>query len=111
MSSCLVAVTGHEDPSKGQSAVDWSHMAKIHGTLILFMSIHNLPNIVADLLKNGLAPEIPTAVIRYGTLPEQQTVVGNLSNINERVEEAGLRPPALVIIGEVGVAPRPSELV
>ncbi|MFH1739576.1 MAG: uroporphyrinogen-III C-methyltransferase, partial [bacterium] len=101
LSSCLIAVTGHEDPSKSESALDWSRIAKVPGTLILFMGIHNLPVIVKDLLEAGRSPETPAAVIRYGTLPEQHTLLGTLADINDRVEKAGLRPPALVIIGEV----------
>ncbi|HPA45105.1 MAG TPA: uroporphyrinogen-III C-methyltransferase [bacterium] len=101
LSSCLIVVTGHEDPAKGESAVDWSRIAQTPGTIVLFMGIHNLPSIAHNLIVSGREASTPTAVIQYGTLPDQRTVVGTLGNIAARVEEAGVKPPALVIIGEV----------
>ncbi len=101
LSSCLVAVTGHEDPKKAGSTVDWEKLASVSGTLVLFMGIHNLKQIVESLLKAGRPETIPVAVIQYGTLPRQRTVTGTLATIREQVGKAGLTSPALVIIGEV----------
>ncbi|HOE10465.1 MAG TPA: uroporphyrinogen-III C-methyltransferase [bacterium] len=101
LSSCLIVVTGHEDPAKGESAVDWSRIAQTPGTIVLFMGIHNLSGIVRTLMASGREASTPTAVIQYGTLPEQRTVVGTLGDITARVEEAGVEAPALVIIGGV----------
>ncbi len=101
LSSCLIAVTGHEDPNKKGTRVDWDKIAGVSGTLVLFMGMHKLPQIVENLLKAGRSSETPVAVIRYGTLPRQQTVMGTLSDIGKRVEEAGLHSPALVVVGNV----------
>ncbi|HQQ88048.1 MAG TPA: uroporphyrinogen-III C-methyltransferase, partial [Smithellaceae bacterium] len=78
--STVAFVTGHEDPTKEKSDIDWSALAKI-GTLVFLMGVKNLPQITKELIKNGKAPETPVALIRNGSLPTQQVLVGMLSNI------------------------------
>lgn len=101
VSSLITAVTCHEDPEKGGSGIDWPTVAALPGTLVLFMGMRNLPRIIKRLLENGRPANTPAAVIRCGTMAEQRSVTGTLENIHERVVEYGMRPPALVVVGEV----------
>ena len=71
------------------------------GTIIVFMGIKNLPVITAKLMEHGRSPDTPVAVVRWASTPQQRTVEGTLADITRRVREAGIRPPALVVIGEV----------
>ncbi|HEY8368535.1 MAG TPA: uroporphyrinogen-III C-methyltransferase [Thermodesulfobacteriota bacterium] len=98
--STVTFVTGHEDPDKAESAIDWAGLAR-GGTLVFFMGVKTLPDIVARLVAHGRSPETPAAVIRWGTTPEQETVVGTLADIVERTRARGITPPALTVVGEV----------
>ncbi|MBZ4653936.1 MAG: uroporphyrin-III C-methyltransferase [Peptococcaceae bacterium] len=99
--STFTIITGHEDPLKDDSRIEWPCLASRSGTLVFLMGMENLPLIVGQLMKHGKDPGTPVAVIRWGTRPEQQTVTGNLANIEVKVEEAGLTSPAIIIVGEV----------
>ncbi len=101
LTSTFALVTGHEDPTKEQSAIDWEKIATGAGTLTFYMGVKNLPNIVGKLIECGRAPDTPVAVIRWGTTARQRTVVGTLNDIVTKVEEADLKAPALTIVGEV----------
>lgn len=94
-------ITGHEDPTKADSSIDWSKLATGAGTIVVYMGIKNLPIIVDNLLKHGRDPNTPVAVVRWASTPEQRTVVGTLSTIKDVVVEAGIKPPSLIIVGEV----------
>lgn len=94
-------ITGHEDPSKTKSGLNWPAISQINGTLVFYMGVKNLPNIVKNLCGNGKPPETPVAVVRWGTLPGQQVVTGTLETIVETVEKAQIKPPALIVVGEV----------
>jgi uroporphyrinogen III methyltransferase/synthase len=97
----LAFVTGHEDPAKEASNIDWKALATGIGTLVFFMGVKNLPRIVERLLAHGMPPERPVALIRWGTTTRQQTVTGTLATIVERVRAAGLKAPAITVVGEV----------
>ncbi len=97
--SAVTFVTGHEDPTQAESDVDWSQLAPSRGTLVFFMGVKKLPEIVASLLKHGRDPQTPVAAIRWGSLPKQDVITGTLSNILSNVE--GLHPPAIIVVGEV----------
>jgi uroporphyrinogen III methyltransferase/synthase len=101
VASSFAVITGHEDPAKEETAIDWPHLATAVDTLVFLMGVGNLPEIVARLTANDRSPQTPVAVIRWGTTPEQCTVTSTLANIVARVEEAGLRPPAITVVGEV----------
>ncbi|HWP34573.1 MAG TPA: uroporphyrinogen-III C-methyltransferase, partial [Thermodesulfobacteriota bacterium] len=101
LASSVAFVTGHEDPAKAAPAVDWARLATGADTLVLLMGVRTLPDVVARLLAHGRPPATPVAVIRWGTTPEQETVVGTLADIVARVEARGLAPPALAVVGEV----------
>jgi uroporphyrinogen III methyltransferase/synthase len=101
LTSTVAFVTGHEDPTKSASSIDWRALATGIGTLVFFMGVKNLPNIVNRLREGGKPAETPAAVIRWGTTPYQQTVTGSLANIGERVLSAGIKAPAIIVVGEV----------
>jgi uroporphyrinogen III methyltransferase/synthase len=96
--SSFAVVTGHE-ARKTQSAVDWKKLATAVDTLVILMGLHNLPAIVAKLTAYGRSPETPVALVRWGTTPEQQTVIGTLADIVEK--SALLKAPVLIIVGDV----------
>lgn len=99
--SCVTFITGHEDPTKAESSLDWQALAGTGGTLVFLMGVKNLPRITKRLMEQGMAPDTPAALIRWGTTPAQRTVSGNLSNIPARVAEAGLKPPCIIVVGGV----------
>lgn len=99
--STFTVITGHEEPGKETSNVNWVRLAEDPGTLVFLMGVGNLPKIVENLVKNGKDAETPIALIRWGTRPEQRVVTGTLSNIVEVVEKAGIKSPAIIIIGQV----------
>jgi uroporphyrinogen III methyltransferase/synthase len=101
LTATLAFVTGHEDPHKEESSIEWESLARGIGTLVFFMGVKNLPDITQKLIANGKSPDTPVALIRWGTAPAQQTVTGTLDNITERVKKAGLKAPAIIVVGEV----------
>jgi uroporphyrinogen III methyltransferase/synthase len=101
LSSSFTVVTGHEDPDKPESAVDWCRVAKSADTLVILMGGANLDEIMKRLADSGRAPDEPVAVIRWGTTPAQQVVVGTVADVFERIAEAGLAPPLIVVVGQV----------
>jgi len=98
VASAFAVVAGHE--CDGRSDLDWEALARLP-TLVVLMGLSALPDIVARLRAQGMAPDTPAAVIASGTLPEQRSVVGTLDDIADLVARAGLEPPATVVIGEV----------
>src|SRR3954471_19013323 len=99
--SAVAFVTGHEDPEKPESALDWPALAAFPGTLVLYMGIRNLAGIASSLVGGGRPPTEPVAVVERGTLPDQRTITGTLADIAARVGEAGIRPPAVTLVGPV----------
>lgn len=99
--STVTFITGHEDPDKKDSSIRWKALADMGGTLVFLMGVKNLPNIVARLREAGLAAETPAALIRWGTTVRQQTVSGNLDTIVDNVRAADLKPPCIIVVGEV----------
>ncbi len=97
----FTVATGHEDPTKPQSTLDWSKLADPHRTLVLLMAMGNLAQIGARLIECGLSAQTPVAVIQDGTRPTQRTVTGTLSTIAEDVRREGLHAPAIVVVGQV----------
>jgi uroporphyrinogen III methyltransferase/synthase len=99
--STVAFVTGHEDPTKADSSIDWGSLAGGIGTLIFFMGVKNLPHICRQLLKHGRPGNTPVALVRWGTTPRQETVTGTLDDIVARVQAAGLKAPAIIVVGGV----------
>jgi uroporphyrinogen III methyltransferase/synthase len=99
--SAVAFVTGHEDPEKEEPEIDWEALARFPGTLVLYMSVERLAGIAAALTDAGRDPGEPAAVIERGTQAGQRTVSASLGEIPRAVEDAGIRPPAIVLIGRV----------
>jgi len=94
-------ITGHEDPTKKDTSMQWDVYAKSNATLVFLMGVKNLENIVKNLIKHGKPSDTPIALVRWGTTARQQTVTGTLDTIVERVKAANLKSPAVIIIGHV----------
>ena len=99
--STVAFITGHEDPAKEESQIAWDKISTGIGTLVFLMGVGNLPRIAQELIKNGRSPETPVALIRWGTLPEQETVLGRLSDIGEIARSRQIKPPVIILVGEV----------
>ena len=99
VSSSVTLVTGHEDPTKGRSDVDWGALARTGGTLVVYMGIGRLEDIASALMAGGLAPATPAVVVRRATTPRQRSVAATLSGLASAVHEAGIKPPALLVVG------------
>ena len=97
----LTIATGHEDPAKPSSTLDWSKLADPHRTLVLLMAMSNLERICARLIEHGLPASTPVAVIQDGTRPTQRTATGTLASIAAEAARAGLAAPAIVVVGGV----------
>jgi uroporphyrin-III C-methyltransferase / precorrin-2 dehydrogenase / sirohydrochlorin ferrochelatase len=97
----FAVVSAHLDPSQPGATVDWESMARGPGTLVLLMGVAHLPEISAELIKHGRDAATPVAVICDGTLPTQQVLTSTLGDVASDADRAGLRPPAVVVIGEV----------
>jgi len=99
--SSVSFVTGHEDPTKDESAVDWGALADTGGTLVVLMGVGRLPKYVAALREAGMAPDTPVAMVERATWPDQRVVAGTLETIVEVRDREGVEPPAITVIGEV----------
>ncbi len=88
-------VTGHD-----AAAIDWSKTGQTE-TLVIFMGIHFIRQITSEIMKFGRSGDTPAMCVRWGTRPDQQTIVGTLATIADQIEQADMKPPATVIVGEV----------
>lgn len=101
VATSFAVITGHEDPTKGESTINWQHLAHGVDTLVFLMGVATLPNTVANLLKYGRQPETPVALVRWGTTKKQETLVGTLADIVDLVQKNNFTSPAVTIVGEV----------
>jgi uroporphyrin-III C-methyltransferase len=99
--SMVTFITGHEDPTKGETALDWELLAKFEGTLVILMGISMLANNVKELLRHGKSIDTPVAVIEKGTRPDQRVTVGTLADIVGLCKQRKVRAPAITVIGDV----------
>lgn len=97
----VAIVTGHEDPTKPATQIDWDALARFPGTLVILMGLGRLRPNAEALLAAGRPADTPAAVVSSGATTRQHTVVGSLRSIADVVDEAGIRSPAAVVIGEV----------
>ncbi len=100
-SSSVTFVTGHEASGKYRPAVNWQAIAHGSETIVIYMGIHNLPYIVEQLTASGLSLETPIALVRWGTRPDQEELIGQLGTIVEQLEATGFGAPAIAIVGAV----------
>ena len=101
MASGVAFVTGHEDPGKAETAVDWDALARFPGTLVFYMGVRTLPRIAAGLVEAGRPADEPVAVVERGTLPGQRTLLASLRDGAERAAQEQIRPPAITLVGPV----------
>ena len=99
--STVAFVTGHENPNKKESSIDWSTLSKGIGTLVFFMGVKNLPYIVNQLIHHGKTAHTPIGLVRWGTTPQQVTITGTLDTIVSQATAAGFKAPAIIVVGDV----------
>ncbi len=99
--SSVTILTGHEDPEKEGSALDWENLARNRGTLVILMGVKNLPAIAENLVSRGRDPDTPVAIIERGMRPDQRVTVGTLATIAGLARERHVLPPAVIVIGNV----------
>jgi uroporphyrinogen III methyltransferase/synthase len=104
LSSSVTFITGHEDPTKNASAIDWTRLARMAetgGTLCFYMGMRNLGLISGRLVGEGVPRETPVALVRWGTTNAQQVLVATLQDVDERAREAAFGAPAIILVGPV----------
>jgi uroporphyrin-III C-methyltransferase len=99
--SSLIFVTGHEDPQKHQPRIDWSEVVVSNSTVVIYMGMKHLPEIVASLVKAGKPSQTPCAIVQWVSTPKQKSLETSLEDLCARVTAEGIGSPAIVIIGDV----------
>lgn len=99
--SMVTFITGHENPDKDESAIDWDILARNPGTLVFLMGVKNLPNISRSLIECGKSADTPAALIRWGTTPQQMSLVSTLADIPAEAGRRGFKAPAVLVVGSV----------
>jgi uroporphyrin-III C-methyltransferase len=97
----VIILTGHEDPGKGESTLDWDLLARFRGTIVILMGVKNLASIASGLVARGKDPDTPVAIIERGLAPGQRVTTGPLGRIGEIATGAKVKPPAVIVIGKV----------
>ena len=97
--SAVAFVTGHEDPAKPETAIDWDALARFPGTLVFYMGVRQLPRITEQLIAHGRSPDEPAAIVQDGTLTGQRSLVSTVARLARDAE--GFRAPAVTVIGPV----------
>lgn len=100
-SSSFAVIPGYEDITKKESAIKWAKIATGVGTLVFLMAVKNVGSISQKLIENGLSSDTPVAVVRWGTRPDQNTIVGTLESIARILKKKEIKPPAVMVVGEV----------
>ena len=101
LASSVAFITGHEDPEKAESSLDYANLASFSGTLVFYMGLHRLPRIVNALIEYGKDPATPACVISRATTTRQRTVSARLSELPGSVADAALAAPSLIVVGSV----------
>jgi len=97
----VALVTGHEDPTKSESSIDWASLARGMGTLVFLMGVKNLRTIAGNLMAHGKSPETPVALVRWGTTSRQKTLTGTLATIADAALAKKFKAPAIIVVGTV----------
>jgi uroporphyrinogen III methyltransferase/synthase len=100
-SSSFAVIPGYEDTTKEESAIDWKKLATGVGTLVFLMAVKNIDVLTQKLIENGRRPDTPVAVIRWGTRPDQKTIVSTLKDVTAVVRAKEIKPPAVTVVGDV----------
>jgi len=99
--SQVTILTGNEDPTKPEPALDWKLLAQLRGTIVILMGVANLGKIAEVLVNNGKMPSTPVAIIERGLRKDRRITIGTLADIAARATTAGVKPPAVIVIGDV----------
>ncbi len=99
--SQVTILTGHEDPTKRAPALDWKLLAQIRGTIVILMGVTNLGKIADALMANGKSGNTPVAIIERGLGTDRRVTTGMLNSITSKAKKAGIKPPAVIVIGDV----------
>ncbi|WP_305064686.1 uroporphyrinogen-III C-methyltransferase [Methanococcoides sp.] len=99
--SMVTFITGHEDPTKEETALDWKTLAAFGGTIVIFMGVKMLERNMGELMKNGKDPKTPVAMVERGTRPDQRVTIGTVETIAKISKDEGVKAPALTVIGDV----------
>jgi len=99
--SQVTILTGNEDPTKPEPALDWELIAKSRGTIVILMGVANLGKIAQVLIRNGKPQSTPVAIIERGLRKDRRVTTGSLATIADSAEKKGVQPPAVIVIGEV----------
>ncbi len=100
-SSSFAVIPGYEDTTKEESSIDWAKLATGVETLVFLMAVKNIDELTKKIIKHGRSGDTPVAVIRWGTRPDQTTVTGKLKDIASIVREKDIKPPAVMVVGDV----------
>ncbi|MDA8086121.1 MAG: uroporphyrinogen-III C-methyltransferase, partial [Nitrospiraceae bacterium] len=101
ISSSFAVIPGYEDATKNGSSIDWEKLATGVGTLVFLMAVKNMDELAGKLIENGKPPDTPVAVIRWGTRPEQRTLISTLGEIAAQMRQNEIKPPAVTVVGDV----------
>ena len=101
MAAAVAFVTGHENPDKPETQIDWPALAAFPGTLVFYMGVRALPRIAEQLMLGGRPADEPVAIVERGTLPDQRTVHGTLADIAALAAAAAVKPPSVTVVGPV----------
>lgn len=101
ITSHVTFFTGHEDPEKTESSIDFGALAKIGGTQVMLMGVERIDAIAQQMRENGVRADLPVALIRWGTTGRQEVLSGTLQDIAQKVAEQNFAPPAVAVFGEV----------
>lgn len=99
--SMVTFITGHEDPTKPDSAIDWAQLARLRGTKVFLMGVERLRHITGRLVAEGADPATPVALVRWGTTPRQESLEGTLATVTDLVEQRKFTAPAITVVGDV----------
>jgi uroporphyrinogen III methyltransferase/synthase len=99
--STVTFVTGHEDPTKPESSIEWAHLARLRGTKIFLMGVERLREIAQRLIVEGADSATPVALVRWGTTARQESLSGTLATVADLAEAKGFKAPAITVVGEV----------
>jgi len=102
--SSVSFVTGHEDPTKDESAVNWAALAATGGTIVVLMGVGKLPEYSRALLDAGMDPETPLALVERATWPDMRVATGTLGSAEATRDDAGIEPPAVTVVGDVAAS-------
>ncbi len=105
----FTVVSGHLPPGHPESLVDWAALGRLRGTLLLMMAVENAPAIADALVTAGRADHTPVAVVCHGSMPGERTVLSNLGALPADLDQHGVRPPAIIVVGDVVAVAHPQH--